>query len=243
MRRSIFASSLVLAVLVLAPPGGARAQDASDSAAYRALTQTPLGALPLPFDVAVTGERVRALAVRTTYGIMSLDTHEYIHNFGIGIDIPAGTASLGLTAGYYWPDCKGTCRGHFMASAGVSENLVQLWLGDAGGGGTTFDIGIDAALGVGTPKDTTLASGNVAIPFSLVPHGRSLRLVPYVAPGLGVGLTRAEGSTEAGLLFTFGAGVGVIASRRFSAHVGLSRAFLPDGNWLVGVGLAFGGDR
>jgi hypothetical protein len=169
---------------------------------------------------------------------MSYDTHEYTHNFGIGVDIPMGSASLALTAGYHWPDCTDVCDSHFMASAGVSENLVSTGLGRGDGRGT-FNIGIRAEAGFAAPKDTTLVSGKVAIPFSIVPGKRDLRFVPYIAPGVGVGLVRSD-STEAGILFTLGAGVGLITSRGFTASVGIERAFLSDGNWVVGVDIALG---
>jgi hypothetical protein len=232
---------LALALPALALPSTARAQDASDSAAYRALIETPLGALPLPLDVAVTGERARRVAVHARYGLMSLDNHEYIHNFGVGLDLPVGTESIGLTAGYYWPDCNGSCSGHFMAAANLSENLVRI---RAGGGEdrATFNIGVNGEIGFARPSGATLLSGNLAVPLSLVPARRDLRFVPYVAPGVGVGLVDTD-STEAGLLFTFAAGIGVVASHRFTANLGIRRAFLSTGNWLVGVGFTLGGDH
>ncbi len=243
MPRRLIALCLTLAGPALSlPVRPALAQDASDSAAYLALTQTPLGGLPPVFDLGVTGERARTVAVRTRYGLMSLDTHEYTHNFGVGLDIPVGSVSVGLTAGYHWPDCRDEpCHGHLMASLGLSENLVAVPLGarDASG---TFAIGLDAELGVAGPGDSTVLAGKAVIPFALVPGKRDLRFVPYVAPGLGVGLVRAD-STEAGLLFTFGAGVGLILPHELRLNAGIQRVFLRGGNWLVGVDLAIGGRR
>jgi len=228
-----------LAVCAVAICPAARGQDASDSAAYRALTQTPAGALEPLFDVSVTGERARSTNVEVRYGIMSFDSHEYTHDFGVSVNVPLGSASVSATGGYYWPNCTdNACNSHIMASLGVAQNLVAVPIG-RGDQRATFDVGLSAQLGYAKPSDTTLVSGSLSLPVSLVPAPRGLRLVPYVAPGVGVGLVSPDSGTEAGLQFMFAAGVGVLA-RGFTANVALSRVFLKGGNWLVGVGIAIG---
>jgi len=217
----------------------AAAQDASDSAAYRALTQTPAGALGPLLDASVTGERARAPSVHVRYGIMSFDSHEYTHDFGLSVVFPVGSASLSVTGGYYWPNCTdNACNSHVMGSVGVSQNLVAIPTG-RGDQRATFDVGLTAQLGYAKPSDTTLVAGSVMVPVSLVPAPRGLRLAPYVAPGVGVGLVKPDSGTEAGLQFMFAAGVGMLA-HGFTANVALSRVFLPGGNWLVGVGISVG---
>ena len=218
----------------------ARAQDASDSAAYRALTQTPAGALGPLFDVSVTGERAQKVSVHVRYGLMSFDSHEYTHDFGLSVVVPVGGVSLSATGGYYWPNCTdNACDSHVMGALGLAENLVAIPTG-RGDQRATFDIGLTAQVGFANPHDTTLVSGSVSLPVSLVPAPRGLRLVPYVAPGVGVGLVKPDSGTEAGLQFQFAAGVGLLA-RDFTANLALSRVFLKGGNWLVGVGLSIGG--
>lgn len=238
MRRTlIFGLAIALPMAGFCVPTAAYAQDASDSAAYRALTQTPLGALPMVMDVGVTGLSDR-LAIQLRYGIMSFDNREYIHNFGVGLTIPVGSASVGLTGGYYWPDCNGECTGHSMFSGSVSQNLLRLPLG-SGPGSATFNVGLDG--GVGYAKDeVTLISGKLSLPVSLVPSSRSLKLIPYIAPGVGGGLVRDDSGSEVGLLFTLGAGLGLRTAHGFTATAGISRAFLSTGNWLAGVGIAIG---
>lgn len=219
---------------------GAGAQDGSDSAAYRALTQTPVSALPPDFDVGITGERGNGVAVQARYGIVTFDTHLYIHNFGLGVSVPAGGTNLNATVGYYMPRCGvKVCHSHVMGSAGLSENLASIALGN-GSKASTFDIGLQGSFGFAHPSDTTLASGALFVPFSLVPAPRGLRLVPYVSPGVGLGLVRDDSGTTAGLLFLFDAGLGLIL-RDVRINLSLSRAFLPDGNWVAGVGVRIGG--
>lgn len=220
----------------------AAAQDPSDSATYLALTRTPLEALPAALDAGITGEQARGVSLRARYGIMSFDTHEYIHNFGLGLDFPVGQSTIGLTAGYHWNRCNGTCTSHFMASASLSRNLLDDALG-AGDHAASLAVGLQTGVGFARPGDTTVVSGKIAVPVALVPASGTLRFVPYVSPGLGLGLARQNSSTEAGLLFVLGGGLGVITPGNFRASVGVSRAFMKGGNWLVGVDFAVGAWR
>jgi len=234
MRRSSI-RGVVLAITVgLGIARAANAQDASDSAAYRALTQTPPSALPMPMDVAITGLRDRT-GIRLRYGIMSYDDREYVHNFGVGLTIPVGSSSIGLTGGYYWPNCNGHCTGHSMFGVAYSQNLVRIPLG-AGSGAGVLNVGSGWEAGYAR-QNATLVSGRLSIPISLVPQQHSVTVIPYVAPGVGGGLVKDDSGTEVGLLFTLGAGIGLRTTRGFTAHAGISRAFLSTGNWLAGVGI------
>jgi len=237
MLRSLLTAAITSAV-ILAAARPLVAQDASDSAAYRALTQTPPGALPMQMDVSITGLRDRG-GVTVRYGIMSYDDREYVHDFGVALTIPTGSSSIAITGGYYWPNCNGRCTGHAMFGASFSQNLVRLSLGSGVGSGS-LNIGSGWELGYAKVDETTLASGRLSIPISLVPARRSTTVIPYVAPGVGGGLVHDSTGSEVGLLFTLGAGIGVRTSHGFTAHAGISRAFLSTGNWLAGVGITIG---
>ena len=191
----------------------------------------------MTLNVAVTGLRDRP-GVQLRYGIMSYDNREYVHNFGVGLTIPVGSSSIGLTGGYYWPNCNGHCTGHAMFSAGMSQNLLRVPLASGPGSGA-FNVGLDWEAGY-AKQSATLVSGKLSLPVSLIPSGRSLTLIPYLAPGLGGGLVKDDSGTEVGLLFTLGAGVGLRSSRGFAATAAVSRAFLSTGNWLAGVGITIG---
>ena len=98
--------------------------------------------------------------------------------------------------------------------------------------------GEEAAWEAGYAKqNATLVSGRLSIPISLVPAQRSVTVIPYIAPGVGGGLVHDDSGTEVGLLFTLGAGIGLRTTHGFTAHAGISRAFLSTGNWLAGVGI------
>jgi hypothetical protein len=236
MLRRLLLPSIAIA-LGFAPAHRLAAQDASDSAAYRAITQTPPGGLPMPLDVSITGDRDRT-GVRLRYGIMSFDNREYVHDFGVGLSIPLGSSTLGITGGYYWPDCNGRCEGHGMVGVNFSQNLLRIPLGSGSGSGS-FNIGSGWEVGY-AKQNATLVSGRLSIPISLVPTRHAVTVIPYIAPGVAGGLVKDDTGTEVGLLFTFGAGIGLRTSRGFSAHAGISRAFLSTGNWLAGAGITIG---
>jgi hypothetical protein len=188
-------------------------------------------------DVSITGVRDR-VGVTVRYGIMSFDNREYVHNFGVGLTVPLGSSTLGVTGGYYWPNCNGRCEGHGMAGVNFSQNLVRIPLGTGAGSGA---LNIGSAWEAGYAKqNATLLSGRLSIPISLVPTQHALTVIPYVAPGVGGGLVKDDSGTEVGLLFTLGAGIGLRTSRGFTAHAGISRAFLSTGNWLAGLGITIG---
>jgi hypothetical protein len=229
---------VLLAILLSAAVSGAMcAQDPSDLAAYRALTQTPLAGLIAPTGPAVSGEP-SGWGWHVQYGLRSLDDHEYTHTAGAGIQLPVGRGRIDLTAGAYLPACSdGECPGHFMTSAGFAERLVGIGLG-RDSSSATLNIATQLELGLGFPAGATLFAASATIPMSLVPTGEGLRLLPYLAPGLGSGLVSENGETEAGLRGQIGAGVSAVGLLKgFTLTAGIERVLLQDGNWLVGLSL------
>lgn len=237
LRARLATAAALAAAFALPRAAAAQRQDQSDSAAYLALIRTPLAAVPQPLDVSITGVHPGGPSYRLSYGLMSFDTHEYTHNFDLGVDLPVGGATVGLSVGYHWPNCNGVCSSNVMASAGVSERLASVTLGSTSES-ATLNIGLRTAAGFGTLTDTTMFSGLMSVPLSITPQSMSVQLVPWIAPGIGVGLVRQSGSTDAGLQFVLGAGLGVL-SHGFRAGLGVNRVFLKDGNWLVGLEMGF----
>jgi hypothetical protein len=234
------AASLLAAVALSLTPVMALGQDEGEWATYRTLVETPVGAFPSPFNVGITGLRAQTLEWRARYGMMTYAGEQHVYSFGLSVAAPVHDVALGFTAGYVRATCdSGGCGDHFMASASISESLVRIPLGRGDEGGTA-NVGFHGTLGYAR-NGATLVSAHAELPLSLVPTKRSLRLVPYVAPGVGLGWAR-DSTTDAGMLFTFGAGLGLVMARGISASVGLRRVFVPGrDNWLVGVDLAMGG--
>jgi hypothetical protein len=229
---------VLLAVLLSAwASRAASAQDASDLAAYRALTQTPLGGLIAPTGPAVSGEPA-GWGWHVQYGLRSLDDHEYVHTAGAGMELPVGRGRIDLTAGAYLPACtEGDCPGHFMASAGFAERVVGIALG-RDSSSATLNIATQLELGLGFPSQATLFAAAATVPVALVPTGQGVRLLPYLAPGLGSGMVSENGESEAGLRAQIGAGVSVLGLiKGFTLTAGIERVLLQDGNWLAGLSL------
>ena len=123
-----------------------------------------------------------------------------------------------------------------MVGLSFSQSLVRIPLGEGTSSGGALNIGSAWEAGY-AKQNATLASGRLSIPISLVPAQRSVTVIPYIAPGVGGGLVHDDSGTEVGLLFTLGAGIGLRTTHGFTAHAGISRAFLSTGNWLAGVGI------
>lgn len=231
--------ALAAVICCLAPPT-AWAQDASDSAAYRALTQTPVAALPMPLQSPLTGMASGPLTVSVRYGLMSFATSDYVHNFAIGGDVRLGAGRLGFAAGAYVPSCdRPRCGSHFMAEMNFSERVLGLVLG-RDSSSASLNIGVMVSGGVGTPGDGTLLATGARLPIALAPSSHGLRLVPYLEPGFGTGLVRTSAGTDAGLRAMFGAGVAALGlTDGLVLNAGIHRVFMRDGNWLAGFGLSY----
>jgi hypothetical protein len=229
---------VALSVVLCVGPPTLAAQDESDSVAYRALTQTPLDAFSPALGVALTAHRGAGLAFHARYGLMSFRSHDFVHNFGIGADLPLAAGRLGVTLGHYGPDCSGdNCPGHFIASLEFEQGLLSAALGRPDHGGS-LNLGINAGLGFGSPSDATLFAAAASLPVTLVPRMGSTRIFPFVAPGVGFGLVDGDAGFDAGMLPTLALGVGLLTFRdRLGVVAGIDRVFLSGGNWLAGVSL------
>jgi hypothetical protein len=180
------------------------------------------------------------LAVGVRYGLVSFATSDYVHNVVIGGDVRLGSGRLGVAAGVYHPTCdEPRCASHFMADASFSERLVGLAMG-RDSSSATLNIGVAVSAGVGTPDDGTLFATGQRLPIALVPSTRGVRLIPYIEPGFGTGLVRADGDTDAGIRAMFGAGVAALGlAEGLTVSAGVHRVFLRDGNWLAGLALSY----
>ena len=237
-------SSVVTALLtgVCLPGLPLHAQDPSDSAGYRALTQTPLAAFVPGPTASLTGIHRSGPALQLRYGLVSYGDNTFTHSFGLGGDVAVGSGRLGIMGGDYHPACgNDTCPGHFMAALTYSDNLLGATLGRPGSR-ATINVGLDLGVGYGAPHDGTLLAASASMPIALVPAGRAVRFFSFVAPGLGGGSAPVNGRTEQGLRARFSAGVGVLLlDEHLGAIVGVDRVFLRGGNWVAGVGLTWTG--
>lgn len=230
--------AVVLAGVLYVGPSTLAAQDESDSVAYRALTQTPLDAFSPALGAALTAHRGSGIAFQARYGLMSLRSHDFVHNLGVGADFPLAAGRFGITVGHYGPSCsRNDCPGHFIASIEFEQGLLSVDLGQPDHRGS-LNLGLSAGMGFGSPSDATLYSAAVSLPVTLVPRMRSTRIFPFVAPGVGFGLIDGDAESDAGMLPTLALGVGLLTfGDRLGVVAGIDRVFLTGGNWLAGVSL------
>lgn len=230
--------AVALSVVLCAGPPALAAQDESDSVAYRALTQTPLDAFSPALGVALTARRGTGIAFQARYGLMSFRSRDFVHNFGVGADLPLAAGRLGITLGRYGPSCSGNdCPGHFIASLEFEQGLLSAALGRPDHSGS-LNLGLSAGMGFGSPSDATLFAASASLPVTLVPRMGSTRIFPFVAPGVGFGLVDGDAGSDAGMLPTVALGVGLLTFRdRLGVVAGIDRVFLTGGNWLAGVSL------
>src|SRR3712207_3332221 len=97
----LLAAPLLAAALLAVPTPRASAQDTSDISAFFALILTPVGALPPMLTPARVGDIRGGTDVLFRYGRYRFEGGEAIHNLGVTLDLPTGSATrFGLTAGY-----------------------------------------------------------------------------------------------------------------------------------------------
>jgi len=169
---------------------------------------------------------------------MSFRSRDFVHNFGVGADLPLAAGRLGITLGRYGPSCSGNdCPGHFIASLEFEQGLLSAALGRPDHSGS-LNLGISAGLGFGSPSDANMFAASASLPVTLVPRMGSTRIFPFVAPGIGFGLVDGDAGSDAGMLPTVALGVGLLTfGDRLGVVAGIDRVFLTGGNWLAGVSL------
>jgi hypothetical protein len=223
-----------------------QAQDEKDVAAWFAMMFTPYGALPPIMSSDMSGRPADAGAGGTfevKYGHWGFDEAEEPWNiFGLG----GRAGRFGFTVGY--ARCEG-CGGDgiIMGQVDFESVLATAPYGtDASAG--SFAIGLRPSVGFGKPtgdQDGYALAANLDLPVSFsVPMGARSRIVPFIAPGLGIGHLsggeEGEDTSDTGFRGAIAAGVGVFVTDRFGIHVGWRKIFIEEGPSTLGVGLSFG---
>jgi hypothetical protein len=246
--------ALALALPIAAAPLGAQLVPGEEEdideqavAAYTALTTTPVGALPPSMTARmINGAASPGIGFRFHFGHMDEEGDFSRRNLAGGIDLPIGTATLGLTGGYSDMACDDEdvaefgvtfdCGGLFMAGANLFTPLVSNALGE----GSSIMMGLDAALGFGTGEvidieiddgfqtgsanyEVTSLSAALAFPIALVVRQPGIVLVPHLKPGFGYG--RAKAKFEARGDFGEDSGEETEAGTRFLLGGGVSMLF------------------
>lgn len=223
----------------LATPAGA--QSIHDFAAWLAMMSTPYGTLPPVVTRKMAGRSAGTAAGRTfelRYGHFALDNQsDAVHIGGVG----ARFGGLGLVAGY--EGCSG-CDGSLMLGADYEGVLVEQLL-TGNGARTLFILGLRPSVGfgrsTGSGPDISSITAALDVPISVaVPVGTTARMVPFVAPGYGVGALRGGGDSESGTRGSIAFGAALVdLAPGLGVNLSWRKVFLDQAPTTIGVALTF----
>ena len=238
--------------------------DFNDAAACGAATITPFGALPTLLPASWLGRTVTGIGFNFRLGTMDEEGDAGRRNFGVGIEIPMGTASIGLTAGYAdftcdVPDEQINCKSALMFGGRVAAPLVNNPIG-TGDAGQAFVLGLNASAGFGTGD---VLDGNifgepfkiaargisvgVGVPLALVAKSGNITITPFIEPAFFWGQTKFDVAagpesgeqTESGTAFALGGGVSFGLASGMAFDLGFKKVMLDDAKSMIGIGISF----
>jgi hypothetical protein len=239
--------------------------DSNDAAACLAATSTPFGALPSILPASWLGRAPTGIGFHLQFGSMDEEGDFGRRNLAVGIDIPAGRATLGLTGGFvdYTCDVEGVdieCESSIMLGASFATPLISSALSGEGSG-QSFIVGLNTSVGFATGDVLTANDpffGNVevggrsfmvgvGVPIGLVARSGPITITPFVEPAFFWGQTRAEASfdgqteedTETGTGFMIGGGLSLGFANGVSLDLGIKKVMIEEANALIGVGISF----
>ena len=226
---------LALGIVALVGPRGIHAQSVDDAAAYVAMVVSPVAAVSpivLPY---MTGTKQAGLGFAAKYGRMSLGDIGSTNTFLADFTGPAGSGSWGLEAGYLGTTCQG-CSGNFMAGLHLEGPLAK-----AGSTtGTLFTLVMQGTVGFAKPNNGSVWAAGVTMPTALSVTAGRVEIVPFVSPGVGVGMVAADSRSQTGYRFNVGAGVGVAnVAPGLGITASAERVLIDGGRTVFGLGVSW----
>jgi hypothetical protein len=240
--------------------------DANDFAACMAATNTPFGALPTAIPASWLGRTTTGIGFNFQFGNMDEEGDVSRRNLAVGIDVPAGRATLGLTGGFVDYTCDAPesvdieCKSAIMLGARFATPLVASAISGAGTG-QSFIVGLNTSLGfangdildLNDPFFGRIEAGGrsfsvgVGMPIGLVARSGPMTITPFVEPAFFWGHTRAEGTvdgqtetdSETGTGFVIGGGLSLGFSNGFALDFGVKKVMIDEANVMIGVGISF----
>jgi opacity protein-like surface antigen len=262
-----------LGLLLAAAPAGAQVfcipvddtgaePDLDELAACLAATTTPFGALPTTLPASWLGRPAAGIGVNVLFASMSEEGDAGRRNFGIGIDIPVGRASFGLTGGLadFTCDAEGfdvECKSAIMVGARFATPLLSNPIGDETA--QSFVLGLNASAGFSNGDLLSFSEGGqsieiggralsvgVGVPLGLVARSGTITITPFVEPAFFWGQTKFDVSgsvegeeDESGTGFALGGGVSFGFANGLALDIGFKKVMVDEANALIGVGISF----
>lgn len=232
-------------------------QDANDVAACGAATTTPYGALPAIFPANWSAATTRGLGFNLRFGSISEPNNTGRRNFGIGLQVGAGRAQIGLTGGVVDFTCDEEagveCKSAFMVGASFASPLVASRMAS---GQQSFVVGLSGDVGFSSgdvfeSTDFTIKQRSISValgvPLALVARSGTIAITPFVEPSFFWGRTNFEvdspffsgDESENGTGFSLRGGVAFGLANGLGLHIGFSKAFVGEAKAMIGLGLSF----
>jgi hypothetical protein len=228
---------LVMAA-VIAPASNAMGQTQGEGVAYAVLVSTPTAGVTPVAREWMLSEPHPGIGVDVRWGHLSgVGGHIDTFTGGVTIPIAQGHGDVGLSAGYFKPSCDGgSCDGNFIAGGTVEGRVIQSQMQSA-----TFTLGINGNVGFAKPSGGTLWSASAGMPLSVAFGNKGgMQIVPFVTPAIGWGDASGGGSSDSGIRFLTGGGIGVMsASTGVGFNVGVQKVFISGGRILFGAGFTW----
>jgi hypothetical protein len=234
-------TALLVSALALSPATRAPAQTTNDAAAYLAIISSPGGALPPILSSPMLDRALTNLSVAIRYGHLSTGGND-LNSIDGRLVIPASpTVVVGVNAGYQNVSCpRDVCDGHVIGGANVEDRLANLKLGSTVDA-ARITIGLNAEAGFGLRSGLTAFSLSGGLPVALVSGPPSVRIAPFITPGIGFGRVSGNGDSVNGTRFLLGGGVMFQSIRTgVGASFGFQKAFIQNGETMFGVSLVLG---
>ena len=269
--RRIGALGLALASLTLAL-NTSRAQSADEQSAYVALIYTPVAGLPPLPPVSDSLGRTGASGVSLLgrLGHMSRGGGLSLNAFGVGVEVPRGRMRLGATLAYMSASCGAAwdgdsdCAGDIMLGGSVRTLLTNRVVGQGNppppvkgkraparaSNEPRLMVGFDGSVGYSPRQGETAMAIGAGIPTALAFQSGTVRITPFITPGIGYGRLsnvayfEDEAATSHGTFaLMLGGGLGLeFGTSGIGANVGFQRVLKGHGGTTqLGIGMSWQG--
>ena len=267
----ISALGLALASLTLAL-NTSRAQSADEQSAYVALIYTPVAGLaPLPPVSDSSGQKgASGVSLLGRLGHMSRNGGLSLNAFGVGVEVPRGRMRLGATLAYMSASCGAAwegdsdCAGDIMLGGSVRTLLTSRVVGQGdppppvkgrraparASNEPRLLVGFDGSIGYSPRQGETAMAIGAGIPTALAFQSGTVRITPFITPGIGYGRLsnvsyfEDETATSHGTFaLMVGGGLGLeFGTSGVGANVGFQRVLKGQGGTTqLGIGMSWQG--
>lgn len=236
MSRIRIALTLAVTATIAFMPLASEAQSESAFVGWVGLIATPVGA----FTPVVSGKPAsgKSLGLQARVSRWQFDVDDdNTTNIGLGVVLNRGRTRTVFELGASNVSGCGDC-GMYMGGVDLHVDVAQQTSTSA-----TYLLSVNPALGYGKPKegDGSVLTLGLSVPMSASFNaGTSVRLVPFISPGLAASRLSSDGDSSNGSRAMLGGGLSIGGQQSpwiFTASA--RKVFLEETPTIYGIGLAF----